>query len=123
VSILVIELRDNDRMIVNGVPLRFRSKTRVELSTRARFLFGKQIMTPERANTPARRLYLAIQSAYVGAAEERGDSLKEARRLIDEFKRTEISEGEQATLEGVLAAVEGDDCYRALRLLQRVIGE
>ena len=59
-STLVLELRQGDLMVVNGAPIRFRTRARLELTAHARFLFGKQIMAPEQANTPARRLYFAL---------------------------------------------------------------
>ncbi|MBV8914096.1 MAG: flagellar biosynthesis repressor FlbT, partial [Acetobacteraceae bacterium] len=61
-SHLVLELRQGETMIINGAPIRFRSKARIELTAHARFLFGKQIMSPEAADTPARRLYFALQA-------------------------------------------------------------
>jgi flagellar protein FlbT len=65
-------------MIINGAPIRFRSKARIELTAHARFLFGKQIMSPEAADTPARRLYFALQAAYIGTEEERAQGLEPA---------------------------------------------
>ena len=70
-STLVLELRQGDMMVVNGAPIRFRNRTRIELAAKARFLFGKQIMPPEAATTPARRIYFALQTAYIGTEEER----------------------------------------------------
>ena len=70
-SNLVLELRQGEVMIVNGAPIRFRTKSRIELTAKARFLFGKQIMPPDQADSPARRIYFALQSAYIGAEEER----------------------------------------------------
>ena len=70
-STLVLELRQGDLMVVNGASIRFRNRTRIELPVRARFLFGKQVMAPELANTPARRIYFALQTAYVGLEEMR----------------------------------------------------
>ena len=70
-STLVLELRQGEMMIVNGAPIRFRTKSRIELTARARFLFGKQIMAPDQADSPARRIYFALQSAYIGTDEER----------------------------------------------------
>ena len=52
-STLVLELRQGDMMVVNGAPIRFRNRARIELAARARFLFGKQIMAPETATTLA----------------------------------------------------------------------
>ena len=58
-------------MIVNGAPIRFRTKSRIELTAKARFLFGKQIMMPDQADSPARQIYFALQSAYIGIDGER----------------------------------------------------
>ena len=52
-STLVLELRQGDMMVVNGAPIRFRNRARIELTAKARFLFGKQIMPPEQAITSA----------------------------------------------------------------------
>jgi len=53
-SNLVLELRQGEVMILNGAPIRFRIKSRIELSAKARFLFGKQIMPVDQADSPAR---------------------------------------------------------------------
>ena len=78
-STLVLELRPDEMMIVNGAPIRFRTKSRIELTAKARFLFGKQIMPPDQADSPARRIYFALQSAYIGAEDERPCGLASAR--------------------------------------------
>jgi flagellar protein FlbT len=53
-SNLVLELRQGEVMIVNGAPIRFRTRSRIELTAKARFLFGKQIMPPDQVDSPAR---------------------------------------------------------------------
>ena len=78
-------------MIVNGAPIRFRTKSRIELTAKARFLFGKQIMPPDQADSPARRIYFALQSAYIGAEDERAGGLVAARELIAAFKEATTS--------------------------------
>ena len=55
-SVLVLELQQGDMMIINGAPIRFRNKSRLELLAKARFLFGNQIMRPDEADSPARRI-------------------------------------------------------------------
>ena len=120
-SNLVLELRQGETMIVNGAPIRFRTKARIELTARARFLFGKQIMPPDQADTPARRIYFALQSAYIGSLEERPQGLEAARRLIAEFQKATTSALAREILSRVLAAAEADDCYQALKLARRII--
>ena len=120
-SNLVLELRQGDMMIVNGASIRFRGKTRIELAAKARFLFGKQIMPPDAADSPARRIYFALQTAYIGTDDERATGLVDARRLIAEFKAATTSVLARDILERALAAADADDCYSALKLVRRVI--
>ncbi len=120
-STLVLELRQGDMMIVNGAPIRFRNRTRIELTAKARFLFGKQLMTPDMADTPARRIYFALQTAYIGDHEERQPGLAEARRLIAEFKEATTSKLARDYLDRALTAAEEDQCYVALKFARRVM--
>lgn len=120
-SNLVLELRQGEVMIVNGAPIRFRTKSRIELTAKAQFLFGKQIMPPEQADSPARRIYFALQSAYIGNEDERGQGLIAARDLVDAFKGATTSALAREILDQALAAAEADDCYRALKLARRII--
>jgi flagellar protein FlbT len=120
-SVLCLELRAGDAMIVNGAPIRFRNKTRIELTAKARILFGKQIMPPDEADTPARRIYFALQTAYVGTAEERVHGLEAARNLIAEFKQATTSQLAREILDRALAAAEAHECYKALKLARAII--
>ena len=120
-STLVLELRQGDMMIVNGAPIRFRNRARIELTARARFLFGKQLMTPEMANSPARRIYFALQTAYIGDHEERKAGLHLARDLIVDFCGATTSEMAKDFLLRALHAAEADQCYQALKLARRVM--
>ncbi len=120
-STLVLELRQGDTMVVNGAPIRFRTKSRIELTAHARFLFGKQIMKPEEADTPARRIYFALQSAYIGSDGERTQGLAAARELIAQFNIATTSALAREILERALALAESDQCYQALKLARRII--
>jgi flagellar biosynthesis repressor protein FlbT len=120
-SNLVLELRQGEVMIVNGAPIRFRTKSRIELTAKARFLFGKQIMPPDQADSPARRIYFALQSAYIGAEDERAGGLNAARELIAAFKEATTSALACEILDRALDAAEADNCYQALKLARRII--
>ena len=120
-STLVLELRQGDLMVVNGAPIRFRSRTRIELAAKARFLFGKQIMAPEAATTPARRIYFALQTAYIGSEEERPGGLAAARALIAAFQEATTSAVARDLLAQALTLAEADDCYQALKIARRVM--
>lgn len=120
-SNLVLELRPGETMIVNGAPIRFRTKSRIELTAHARFLFGKQIIPPDEVNSPARRLYFALQSAYIGTEPERTQGLADARVLAEAFKRATSSVLAREILDRAVASAEADDCYQALKLARRII--
>ena len=120
-SNLVLELRQGEVMIVNGAPIRFRTKSRIELTAHARFLFGKQIMKPDEADSPARRIYYALQSAYIGVDDERSRGLQAARTLIELFKQATTSDLARDILDRALAAAEADDCYQSLKFARRII--
>jgi flagellar protein FlbT len=120
-SSLVLELRPDEVMIVNGAPIRFRTRSRIELTAKARFLFGKQVMPPDQADSPARRVYFALQTAYIGAEDERPRGLQSAHELIAAFKEATTSALACEILDRALRAAEADDCYKALRLVRRII--
>jgi flagellar biosynthesis repressor protein FlbT len=120
-SNLVLEMRQGDMMVVNGAAIRFRTRTRIELTAHARFLFGRQIMAPDDATTPARRLYFALQTAYIGDDMERHAGLSEARLRAAEFRAATTSKMAAALLDQAMTSAEGNKCYQALRLVRRVV--
>jgi flagellar protein FlbT len=120
-SHLILELRANEVMIVNGAPIRFRTKSKIELTAHARFLFGKQVMAPDNADSPARRIYFALQSAYVGEEADRAQGLAQAKVLAADFREATSSELAREILDRALALAEAGDCYQALKLVRRII--
>jgi flagellar protein FlbT len=120
-SILVLELKADDLLIINGAPMRIRNKTRIELNGAARFMFGKQIMPPGGDTTPARRIYYAIQTAYIGNEEERPPARLAARQFCAEFASHTTSRLAVELLNDAMRAVDADQCYEALKLVRRII--
>lgn len=120
-SNLVLELRQGEVMVINGAPIRFRTKTRIELTAHARFLFGKQIMPPHEADSPARQIYFALQTAYIGTEEERVIGLATARELVTRYKAATSSALAREILDRSIEAAEADECYQALKLARRII--
>jgi flagellar protein FlbT len=118
---LVLELRQGDLLIVNGAPIRFRNRARIELAGRARFLFGKQILAAEAATTPVRRIYFALQTAYVGQEHERAGGMALARGLVEDFLASGAAEAVRSAVQRALALAEADNSYEALKLVRRVM--
>ncbi|MBO1359369.1 flagellar biosynthesis repressor FlbT [Acetobacter sacchari] len=118
---LGIRLDANDRMIINGAGIHFLTSAQIRLTNQARFLFGRQLLPPEQANTPARRIYYALQTAYVGTPEERTSAFSEARYYIEIFSKETTSETARELLSSALASAEQEDLYTALKLARRII--
>jgi flagellar protein FlbT len=114
-------MRQGDMMIVNGAPIRFRNRARIELAAKARFLFGKQIMTLEEANTPAKRIYFALQTAYIGTPEEREVGLSSAKILIEQFQNATTSQMAKDMLDQAVISAERDECYDSLKIARRIM--
>ena len=120
-SNLVLELRPNEVMIVNGAPIRFRTKSRIELTAHARFLFGKQIMQPDQGRQPGEAdLFCATVGLYRrGRRTCAGARIR--RTLIAAFKEATSSNLACEILDRAMQAAEADDCYAALKLTRRII--
>jgi flagellar protein FlbT len=119
---LVLELRPGERLLVNGAELSFRSRTTVTLCNRARFLFGRQVLDPAEATTPARRLYLALQSAYAGDEADRAARMTEAMQMAREQLATRSLRG-RAVLRAVIAEVQVDRGREAMQLVRSLFAE
>jgi flagellar protein FlbT len=113
---LILELKQGESMILNGALIRFKTRTRLELNTQARFLFGKQIMQPQDAVTPASKIYYALQEAYIGDEAARPAALAHARALIAQLP---ASPGLSQLL-GVIGEQAG---FEALKLARQMIRE
>lgn len=62
---LHIKMKDGEKMIVNGAVLVSRGSSHLLLENRASIMRGREVMSPNDATTPARRLYFACTLAYV----------------------------------------------------------
>ncbi len=118
-SSLILELKQGELMILNGAVIRFKTRAKLELNSHARFLFGKQIMRPEEATTPARRAYYALQLAYTGGEGERPAALRQARELIStQLGEADDTQGGWAAL--LRLSTEGT-ALEALKLARQMI--
>ena len=63
---LKLNLRANERIVINGAVLTALKPTSILINNQVSMLLERQIMRPENANSPARRIYFAAQCAYMG---------------------------------------------------------
>ncbi len=63
---LLIDFKTNDRIIINGAVLENAGPhAKILVHNQAAILRGKEVMTEEDAQTPASRVYFALQCAYI----------------------------------------------------------
>ena len=65
---LHITLREGEKVVINGAVLRSTGRAEIVVENAAAILRGRDVMSPEEANTPARRLYFACMLAYLDPA-------------------------------------------------------
>jgi flagellar biosynthesis repressor protein FlbT len=116
---LTINLKPHERLIVNGVVIENSGPAaKILVHNNAALLRERDIVTEEQANTPARRIYFAIQCQYLFPA--KGDVFLP---IIEKFLR-EFEEAAPSTT--TLIAEIGDHVhegqfYRALKVAKQLI--
>lgn len=101
---LRISLRNGERVIINGAVLRSVGRTDVIVENSSTVLRGRDVMKPEDANTPARRLYFACMMAY-----------------IDQDNREKHQQSLLSQLEALVAALEAPEAKAAcLRFAEKI---
>ena len=118
---LRISLRDGEMMIVNGAVLRSVGRTDLCVENSVTLLRGREIMTPEEATSPARRLYYACMLAYIdpaGASRHQDEIVECLGGLVAAFE-TQLA---KAVCARFARKVATGDYYRALVDCRTLIG-
>ena len=116
---LAINLRPNERLIVNGVVLQ-NSGTAAKLliHNNASVLRAKDIITEADATTPARRIYFAIQCEYLFPGKDAA-YLPLIYQFIQEFETAAPST--IALTREIRTSVDQGALYRALKSAKQLI--
>jgi flagellar protein FlbT len=110
---LRISLRDGEKMIVNGAVLRSIGRTDLSIENNAAILRGRDLMSPEEASTPARRLYFATMMAYVDQGDLTGHQ-DNIIRLVSELMEALQSPEAKAACISFAQKVATGQFYKAL---------
>ena len=116
---LKLSLAKGEKFVVNGAVIKNDgSDINLVFENKAHILRQKDIMTAETASTPARRVYLALQCAYMFQDRET-DHLGDFASLLEDFQNAAPSAGDVA---GVIRKhVDDHDLYGALKECHRLI--
>ncbi|WP_033921452.1 flagellar biosynthesis repressor FlbT [Sphingomonas sp. 37zxx] len=110
---LKIALRDGEKLVVNGAVLRSVGRTELCVENNVSLLRGREIMSPQEASTPAKRLYYACMVAYIdpdGATAHHDEIIEYLRDLIGALASPEA----KAVCASFARKVATGDFYRAL---------
>lgn len=118
---LTIKLKKRQLLIANGITIRCPASTVLELESDAPVLFGERVMMAEDATTPARRLYFAIQMAFIGRDDARERSMQDGQRLADELSSVAQSEHLCSIIDRAMVAAGTERFLEALELIRRVV--
>jgi flagellar protein FlbT len=110
---LRITLEPGKKIIVNGAVIENTGgSTTLKIHNKANILRGTEVLTEADATTPARRLYHALQSAYLFEG-NRTEYLARFERFVEDYLTAAPSARDIA--EKTLKAVAGGDYYGALK--------
>ena len=116
---LAINLRPNERLIVNGVVIQnSAASAKLLIHNNAAVLREKDIITEEGANTPARRIYFAVQCKYLFPAKD-DTYLPLVHQFIEEFETAAPSTS--AITQEIRRQVEAGLLYQALKTAKQLI--
>ena len=111
---LRISLKDGEKMIVNGAVMRAVGRTDLVVENKVALMRGREVMTPEEATTPARRLYFACMLAYIGGENGRDAQRDRIVTLLGELVAALQAEEARALCTRLAHRLAVGDFYRAL---------
>jgi flagellar protein FlbT len=118
---LKLNLRANERLVINGALLTALKPTSLLINNQVSMLLERHIMRPEHAGTPARRIYFAIQCAYIADASERQPYLDQAASYIKDFEGATESAKVRTLLTDMRRHLEQRAYYDALKQCRDLI--
>jgi flagellar biosynthesis repressor protein FlbT len=118
---LKLSLRPGERFVVNGAVVQNGDRrASLVLQNKASVLREKDIMQPEDAATPARRIYFPIMMLYLGEGSAEQAHAQFAMRLT-EFMGAVRDPEVLSECVGVSQDVMAGDCYKALMRCRKLI--
>lgn len=115
---LKVELKPGEKLLVgNCIITNSDQRTRLFIDGRAPILREKDILTADSANTPAKRIYLAVQLMYID--EDIAGTQAQYFALVNDFLAAVPSAGE--IVNQINNEILTGQLYKALKASQRLI--
>jgi len=118
---LKLSLKPGETFVVNGAVVRNGDRRGVLLlENQARVLREKDILRPNEATTPVRRVYFAIMQMYL-LGETEGPAYTQTAEAVAALLAAGSSEDERASVLEISADVAAADLYRALSRCRKLM--
>ena len=116
---LKLNVSRGEKIIVNGAVIKNDGDgASLVFENQAQILRQKDILTQDTATTPAARVYLALQCAYL-FPDHSDAHLQDFRTLRDDYLQAAPSG--QSIMQEVQSLIEGDQLYSALKACARLL--
>jgi len=116
---LKIEIKTGDKIIINGAVMENDGPTaKFLVHNRCAILREKEIMAEEDSNTPASRIYFALQCAYI-FPHKKNDYLELFGNYVRDYLTASPSSG--TVIDKILEEVTHDRLYQGLRAAQKLL--
>lgn len=116
---LKLTLGKGEKLIVNGAVVKNDGDSAsLVFENQAHILRQKDILTAKDANTPASRVYLALQCAYL-FPENRSDYIANFNQLLEDY--LEAAPSAQSIADDIIERLDGDQLYSGLKACQKLI--
>jgi flagellar protein FlbT len=116
---LTINLKPREKLILNGVVIENSgSMAKILIHTNAALLREKDMISEEKATTPARRIYFAIQCQYLFAGKAELFFANIGQLLKD---YAELNSASRPLVEELRRHLDADQFYRALKTAKLLI--
>ena len=115
---LKVELKPGEKLLIgNCVVTNSDQRTRIFIDGRAPILREKDILTADTANSPAKRIYLAVQLMYIN--EDVADLRKDYFQLINDIVRAAPST--VSIVDEINNEILNGSLYKALKAAKKLI--
>jgi flagellar protein FlbT len=116
---LTINLKPREKLILNGVVIENSGPVaKILIHTNAALLREKDIIAEDKANTPARRIYFAIQCQYLFAGKA-DQFFGQIDRLLAEYRQAKPEAA--GVVADIRRLLDEDQFYRALKSAKQLI--
>lgn len=117
---LKVNLRAGERIIINGALISADSSIGLTIHNKVTLMLERQLIRPEEATTPGRRIYYAIQNAYVADPDEQPVWLDQANRYIDDYAEATTTPSIRKKVAAIRLHLASNEYYAALRLAREL---